>query len=62
VDPPLRRRWQKEWTPAYENYSLTKIGNDIKFEVNMDAAENFVDMFNEMWPKALKKLKEIAER
>jgi uncharacterized protein YndB with AHSA1/START domain len=52
----------KEWTPAYENYSLTKIGNDIKFEVNMDAAENFVDMFNEMWPKALKKLKEIAER
>jgi len=52
----------KKWAPAYENYTLTKMGETTKFEVDIDADDNFYDMFKEVWPKALEKLKAIAER
>ncbi|MBN1551597.1 SRPBCC domain-containing protein [bacterium] len=52
----------REWAPAYENYTLTESGNQTKFEVDVDTEERFVEMFKDMWPKALQKLKEIAER
>jgi hypothetical protein len=52
----------RKWAPAYENYTLTPLGDTTRFEVDLDAEDSFVDMFNEMWPKALEKLKNIAER
>ena len=52
----------RKWAPAYENYTLTQLGEITKFEVDIYAEDNFFDMFNEMWPKALEKLKAIAER
>jgi hypothetical protein len=52
----------KKWTPAYENYTLTKMGEITKFEVDFDANEQFYSFFPEVWPKALEKLKAIAER
>jgi len=52
----------RKWAPAYENCTLTPLGEATKFEADLDAEDSFVDMFNEMWPKALEKLKGIAER
>lgn len=52
----------KKWAPAYENYTLTPMGEETKFAVDMDAEEEWLEMFKDMWPKSLDKLKEIAER
>jgi hypothetical protein len=52
----------RKWVPAYENYTLTPLGDITKFEVDIDADETLYDMFKEVWPKALEKLKAIAER
>jgi hypothetical protein len=52
----------KKWAPAYENYSFRKSGNATLFIVDVDVEENYVEMFTEMWPKALKLLKNVAEK
>lgn len=52
----------KQWAPAYENYTFTNVKDGTKFEVDTDTWEDFVALFSDMWPKALKLLKEIAER
>jgi hypothetical protein len=52
----------RKWAPAYENYTLTPLGEITKFEVDIDAGDDLFEMFSEMWPKALEKLKRIAER
>ncbi len=52
----------KKWAPAYENYTLTPSGDATKFEVDVDTDEEFSEMFRDVWPKALEKLKDIAER
>jgi hypothetical protein len=52
----------KGWIGSKENYTYTENGNatDLTVEIVMvDPA--WTDMFNEGWPKALKKLKEICE-
>jgi hypothetical protein len=51
----------RKWAPAYENYTLTEMGDATKFEVDVDVEDKYVGMFQEMWPKALKKFKEVAE-
>lgn len=51
----------KQFAPAYENYTFTPIGDDTKFEVDTDIEEDYVEMFSELWPKALKKLKDVVE-
>lgn len=52
----------KEWTPSFENYTLKETDGITEFIVDMDAHESYAKMFEEMWPKALQDLKEIAER
>lgn len=53
----------KKWVPAYENYTLTPEGDNTKFEVNMvNVDDAFYDMFKDVWPKALEKLKQVVER
>lgn len=52
----------KKWAPAFENYSFSeKEGKTIVF-VDMDIEEEHKEMFQEMWPKALDKLKELSEK
>ncbi|MBK7567133.1 MAG: hypothetical protein IPI31_04845 [Bacteroidetes bacterium] len=52
----------KKWAPSYENYTLSKIGDDLtEFKLSMDVVDEWYDMFLEMWPKAMAKLKEVAE-
>lgn len=52
----------KKWAPAYENYTLTKVDTETKFEVDMDIEDEFCEMFKEMWPRALALLKQVAEK
>lgn len=52
----------KAWAPAYENYTLTQTADGTRFEVEADAEDQYVAMFETMWPKALAALKRVAER
>ena len=52
----------QKWAPAYENYTLVEKGGGTEVLVDMDIEEEHKKMFEDMWPKALQKLKEIAER
>lgn len=52
----------KKWTPAFENYTFTEVDGGTEVSVEMDVNEEYKTMFEEMWPKALQLLKQIAER
>jgi uncharacterized protein YndB with AHSA1/START domain len=52
----------RKWTPAFENYTFTEENGVTTVLVEMDAEEEFTEMFEGMWGKALEKLKEIAEK
>jgi uncharacterized protein YndB with AHSA1/START domain len=51
----------QKWAPAFENYSFSENNGKTTVSVDMDIEEEYEDMFKEMWPKALKKLKELSE-
>lgn len=52
----------KKWTPAFENYTFTEKDGGTEVTVDVDVADEYLDEFNEMWPKALQVLKELAEK
>jgi len=52
----------KKWTPAFENYSFTEKDAGTEVLVEIDVADEWKEMFSDMWPNALTKLKEIAEK
>jgi uncharacterized protein YndB with AHSA1/START domain len=51
---------------SHENYTLRQADGvtelDVEIELNPGSDDEFVQMFNDMWPKALDKLKAICER
>jgi uncharacterized protein YndB with AHSA1/START domain len=49
---------------VHENYTFTQLdgGPGTELVVELDTTEAFKEMFAELWPKALLKLKELAER
>jgi DNA repair exonuclease SbcCD nuclease subunit len=51
-----------EWSGALENYTFKEIEGKTKILVDVDINEEFKELFQDMWPKALQKLKEIAEK
>ncbi len=51
----------EKWAGSLENYSLTKNNGVTTVEVELDTDDNYADYFNNTWPKALNKLKEISE-
>ena len=52
----------KSWNGSHENYTLTATGSGTHLVVELDVVTDFIDYFNDTFPKALKKLKEIAEK
>lgn len=52
----------KKWTPAFENYTFKEVNGKTSVFVDMDINEEYKEMFEEMWPNALQKLKELAEK
>lgn len=51
----------KKWAPAFENYTFTDRNGATELLVETDTNEEYAEMFQDMWPKALQKLKELAE-
>lgn len=56
----------KTWAGAKENYTLSEAGGNTNLHIFMDMEESeknkdMIAMFNDMWPKALAKVKELAE-
>lgn len=51
-----------KWTPAFENYSFKEENGVTEVLVDTDSADEMVSEFEKMWPEALAKLKEIAEK
>ncbi len=56
----------KEWAGALENYTFKEIDGTTEVLVDLfaveDVADNYKEMFQDMWRKALQKLKELAEK
>lgn len=52
----------KKWVPAYENYTFKSANGGTDLSIDLDLNEEYVEQFNQMWPKALEKLKEISEK
>lgn len=52
----------KQWAGAHENYTLVNKDGKTELTVDMDLADDFVEMFNKLFPKALDKVKELAEK
>jgi hypothetical protein len=49
------------WAGALENYSFKEENGKTTVVVEVDTNENYLDYFDQTWPKALAKLKEICE-
>lgn len=52
----------KLWTPAFENYRLSDKDSGTEVTIEQDLDEQYVEMFEEMWGKALIQLKELSEK
>lgn len=52
----------KKWTPVFENYTFTEKDGGTEVSVDMEITNAYKGMFEEMWPKALQALKELAEK
>lgn len=51
----------KEWAGAHENYTLKDVQGKTELIVDMDINDTFKDFFTATFPKALQKVKELAE-
>jgi uncharacterized protein YndB with AHSA1/START domain len=51
----------KSFIGMHENYAFSESGGVTLVEVELDSEDEFTAMFNESWPVALAKLKEITE-
>lgn len=51
----------KKWTPAHENYTLTEKDGGTELTIDVDVADEYKDMFDDMWPKSLDVLKKLSE-
>lgn len=52
----------KQWAGALENYTFKEKDGRTELRVDLDSAEEYQEMFQDIWPKALQKLKELAEK
>lgn len=52
----------KKWAPAYENYTFVEKEGGTEVQVSTDTVPEYTEMFSQMWPAALTKLKELSER
>ena len=52
----------KKWAPSLENYTFKEVDGVTELSVSLDVLPENKPMFDEMWPEALKLLKELAEK
>lgn len=51
-----------DWAPAYENYRFSDRGTGTHLEVDLEVPPAWLDMMQDLWPKALARLKARCER
>jgi hypothetical protein len=51
----------KEWLGAHENYTFREVNGATELSIDTEAEDEYVPLFDNSWPKALRKLKDIAE-
>lgn len=51
----------RKWSPSIEEYVFHETPEGTRLEVAMDSDEEYVGFFEDRWPKALARLKEIVE-
>lgn len=52
----------EKWAGGHENYHFSATTEGTLVTVEMDTLEDYLDYFNQTYPKALIKLKELAEQ
>lgn len=52
----------KEWSGSLENYTLKTVNGKTELTVDMDITDEYKDYFLTTLPKALEKVKELAEK
>ena len=52
----------EQWAGGHENYHLEEKDGKTELKIEIDIVEEYKDYFETTWPKALAKLKEMAER
>lgn len=52
----------EKWAGGYENYYFEESQETTTVTVEIDVIDDYLDFFKNTYPKALEKLKEIAER
>ena len=52
----------KKWAPAFENYTFLDKDGATEVRVDIDTADEYAEMFSDMWPRGLQRLKELAEK
>ena len=52
----------KKMADAHENYTFSEENGVTTVKIDVDVIEEWADMFNDSWPKALASLKEISEK
>ncbi len=50
------------WKGAHENYTFAATADGTRVTVEMDTVDEYASYFDETWPKALDKLKEVCEK
>ncbi|MEW5818263.1 MAG: SRPBCC domain-containing protein [Spirochaetota bacterium] len=50
------------WAGALENYTFKEKNGSTEVLVDVDMEDEYKQMMQDMWPKALQKLKELAEK
>lgn len=51
----------KDWAGAHENYTLKTVNGQTELTVDMDITQQYLDYFRETFPKALDRVKTLAE-
>ena len=52
----------KKWSGAMESYRLETADGQTILHISMDSSSEYKDYFADVWPKALNKVKEMAEK
>ncbi|HSU29274.1 MAG TPA: SRPBCC domain-containing protein [Chitinophagaceae bacterium] len=52
----------RKWAGALENYKLTTVNGKTELTVEMDITDEYREMFMKTWPRALDRVKELAEK
>ncbi len=52
----------QKWAPAFENYTFVAKEGGTELTVDLNIVEEWKQMFEDLWPKALDTLKELSEK